>query len=400
MKYKTEYYESKRAKDGYFHFLYKITNKVNGKFYIGVHNTKDLGDGYKGSGQIIKDAFNKYGKKNFEREIISFHNTAEEAYAEEARIVNINLVENKQCYNVALGGKGNQIGMIPVRDVTTGKCKMISMNDPLYNVKYVSVNKGYMPVFNKLTGSHERILTQLFNPDIHTPMHKGKIVLYNTQTGKFEQVDKNDDRRKTGVLVSPSKNKITVIDKDGKTYQVDRTHPDYLNGNLTHLMKNKWTLRNKLTNKCISVPKDSIVDWDIYEYVTCRPKKIDNPDIKKGRLIGEKKYKWYDADDPRFETLDLLVPKPKNARTIYVTNAERTIDIALAEDEIEKFLTHHNGWVFGHKLYKTKSCGLKGKIWVNNGITNKVISKEEADTFLQSNKGWVKGCLINNQADK
>lgn len=277
---------------------------------------------------------------------------------------------------------------------------MISTNDPLYNVKYVSVNKGYMPVFNKSTGSHERILTQSFDPDIHTPMHKGKIVLYNTQTEKFEQVDKNDDRRKTGVLVSPSKNKVTVIDKDGKTYQVDITHPDYLNGNLIHLMKNKWTLRNKLTNKCISVPKDSIVDWNTYEYSTCRPKKIDNPDIKKGRLIGEKKYKWYDADDPRFRTLDLLVPKPKNARTIYVTNAERTIDIALAEDEIEKFLAHHDGWTFGHKLYKTRSCGLKGKIWVNNGIMNKVISKEEADTFLQSNKGWVQGCLINNRAGK
>lgn len=400
MKYKTEYYESKRGEDGYFHFLYKITNKVNGKFYIGVHNTKDLGDGYKGSGQAIKEAFNKYGKKNFEREIISFHNTTEEAYAEEMKVVSIDLVKNEQCYNIALGGRGNQIGMIPVRDVETGECKMINADDPRYNDKYISVNKGYMPVFNKITGVHERILFGTFDPNIHTPIHKGKIVLYNTQTEKFEQVDTDDDRRKSGILVSPSKNKVTVIDKDGNTYQVDKTHPDYLNGNLVHLMKNKWTLRNKLTKECIVVPKDSIVDWNIYEHSTCRPKKRDNPNIKKGRLIGEKKYKWYNVDDPRFETLDLLAWRPKNVRNIYVTNAEKTIDIALADDEIEKFFAHHNGWSFGHKIYKTKSCGLKGKFWVNNGLVNRVISKEEIDNFLESNKDWVKGCLINNQRDK
>jgi hypothetical protein len=36
--------------------IYKITNKLNGKYYIGKHQTLDLDDGYMGSGKFIKRA--------------------------------------------------------------------------------------------------------------------------------------------------------------------------------------------------------------------------------------------------------------------------------------------------------------------------------------------------------
>ena len=53
-----------------FYTIYKITNNVNGKYYIGKHQTKDLNDGYMGSGKFIKRAIEKYGVKNFTKEII------------------------------------------------------------------------------------------------------------------------------------------------------------------------------------------------------------------------------------------------------------------------------------------------------------------------------------------
>lgn len=54
------------------HFVYKTTNKVNGKFYIGRHSTNNLDDGYLGSGKHLLLALKKYGKENFKRDILEF----------------------------------------------------------------------------------------------------------------------------------------------------------------------------------------------------------------------------------------------------------------------------------------------------------------------------------------
>lgn len=45
-----------------FYGIYKITNKVNGKMYIGQHTADELDDGYLGSGAVMQRAIKKYGK--------------------------------------------------------------------------------------------------------------------------------------------------------------------------------------------------------------------------------------------------------------------------------------------------------------------------------------------------
>lgn len=60
-------------------YIYKTTNNVNGKIYIG--QSTQLGDKikyYLGSGKLLLKAINKYGRENFTKEIIEFVNNQEE----------------------------------------------------------------------------------------------------------------------------------------------------------------------------------------------------------------------------------------------------------------------------------------------------------------------------------
>ena len=86
-------------------YTYKITNLINGKYYVGIHKG-ELDDSYYGSGKAIKEAIKKYGKDNFSKEIIKVHQNIEEAWIFEREIVNQSFVDNPHTYNMHLGGKG------------------------------------------------------------------------------------------------------------------------------------------------------------------------------------------------------------------------------------------------------------------------------------------------------
>lgn len=88
-----------------YHFIYKTTNCLNGKYYYGAHSTKNIDDEYLGSGVALKKAIQKYGKENFYREIIEFCNGEDEMYLKEEKIVAEHYKKN-ECYNMNVGGKG------------------------------------------------------------------------------------------------------------------------------------------------------------------------------------------------------------------------------------------------------------------------------------------------------
>ncbi|QQO96585.1 SegB-like homing endonuclease [Acinetobacter phage Mokit] len=89
-----------------FYYTYKITNTVNGHFYIGAHKTSNLNDGYMGSGTVLKKALKKYGQDKFKKEIIKFHPDQNSMYEHEKELVDADLVLDKNSYNIKLGGQG------------------------------------------------------------------------------------------------------------------------------------------------------------------------------------------------------------------------------------------------------------------------------------------------------
>lgn len=55
-----------------FHFIYKTTCIITNRFYIGMHSTENLEDGYIGSGKFLWYSIKKYGKENHKCEILEF----------------------------------------------------------------------------------------------------------------------------------------------------------------------------------------------------------------------------------------------------------------------------------------------------------------------------------------
>lgn len=89
-----------------FHVVYKTTNLVNGKIYVGLHSTDKLDDGYLGSGWALKSALAKYGKTNFEREVLLVLESREEARDIEALLVDPTFILRPDTYNLQVGGMG------------------------------------------------------------------------------------------------------------------------------------------------------------------------------------------------------------------------------------------------------------------------------------------------------
>lgn len=59
-------------------YVYLITNKINGKKYVGMHKSSSFDPMYYGSGVAISNAVKKYGKENFSIEILHWCSSAKE----------------------------------------------------------------------------------------------------------------------------------------------------------------------------------------------------------------------------------------------------------------------------------------------------------------------------------
>lgn len=87
-----------------YYVLYKTTNLINGKIYIGSHASDSLEDTYLGSGVSLKRDIKKYGKENFKRENLKVFYSLKEVLKEEAKIVTKDFVKRNDTYNSSVGG--------------------------------------------------------------------------------------------------------------------------------------------------------------------------------------------------------------------------------------------------------------------------------------------------------
>ena len=85
--------------------IYKTTNKLNGKIYVGqdCHNNEV----YLGSGDILRRAIKKYGRSNFKKEVLEVCDTKEQLNLREIYWIDLlQATDLEKGYNIRKGGQG------------------------------------------------------------------------------------------------------------------------------------------------------------------------------------------------------------------------------------------------------------------------------------------------------
>ena len=96
-----------RADQRKFHYIYKISRTDgSGRYYIGMHSTDDLEDGYFGSGMLLWKSIRKHGKEKHSKEILEFLPSRKELKERERQLVNEEILNDPRCMNLQLGGEG------------------------------------------------------------------------------------------------------------------------------------------------------------------------------------------------------------------------------------------------------------------------------------------------------
>jgi hypothetical protein len=200
-------------KEKTIHYLYKTTCIITGRWYIGMHSTNNLDDGYMGSGKRLRYSIRKYGVDNHEKEILEFFENRKELAIRETEIVNSDLVKEVNCMNLVVGGGGFML------DDYHYKCSKAGGNIHAEKIKNDLVYRGER--LNKLKDSVKK-------------GHKNGKYKYNNFSGKQHSAETkkkmSESSKGVGIGKSNSQYGTCWITKDETNKKIKKEDLDsYLN---------------------------------------------------------------------------------------------------------------------------------------------------------------------------
>jgi group I intron endonuclease len=187
--------------------IYKITNKVNGKIYIG--STKNIKRRWKNHlnylrrnahpNNYLQNAWNKYGEENFEFEIIEFVEEEKLLEREQYWIDKLNATDKKIGYNIALFAGSPMKG----RKHTEETLNKVSKASRYWHIKNKGTEK-YNSYLQKLSNSLKGHIVSNETRQKISKANKGKLVgERNPFFGKRHDKD-------TIIKLSLNRSKLTV----------------------------------------------------------------------------------------------------------------------------------------------------------------------------------------------
>lgn len=171
-----------------YFYIYKTTCLINNKFYIGLHVTSNLNDGYLGSGTYLGNSIKKHGKENFIKEILEFLPDMDQLKAREKEIVNEELLKNPSCMNLKIGGAGGFLNKETQQLATRNSIRnfKLKLEDP---ISWINHSEGLKKSIQdrKLNGTYKPSKAPDWTGKTHRQETKDKIGITNSvkQKGKL-----------------------------------------------------------------------------------------------------------------------------------------------------------------------------------------------------------------------
>lgn len=122
------------------HYIYKTTCNVTGRWYIGMHSTSKLDDGYMGSGKRLRHSIRKYGVDNHTKEILEYCDSRELLIEAEKRYITFEMLCDNNCMNIMSGGTGGATMTGRIQSEETIRKRVISNTGKKRSEKYKKEN--------------------------------------------------------------------------------------------------------------------------------------------------------------------------------------------------------------------------------------------------------------------
>jgi group I intron endonuclease len=209
--------------------IYKTTNLVNGKIYIGQDKNNNLS--YLGSGKILHLAFRKYGLENFNKEILEVCESIEELNEREKYWISFYDSTNRSIgYNISLGGNGGDtLSKHPNKEEIgkrIGESNKKLWEDEAYKTNMSEIRK------NQITEETREKLSKLSNGEnngMHRKSHKVEAKDKMSEARKNWWNDLSDDeRKKIGKKISEAN---TGKPGNNWTDEQKKTHSEWMKYN-------------------------------------------------------------------------------------------------------------------------------------------------------------------------
>lgn len=193
-----------------YYTVYRITNLVNDRIYIGVHKTTDLNDSYMGSGKLLKASIKKHGIENFKKEYLAIFDNPDDMFEMESELVNEEFVKSSSSYNIKEGGNGGWDFANQVLDLNPhirtaasviGRAGLQrKMLDPEYAKDFIAKARARMKrtndsgkiKHNAFSGKSHSIETRKQMSSSHKGKHQGKA---NSQFGSMWITDRVSNKK-------------------------------------------------------------------------------------------------------------------------------------------------------------------------------------------------------------